>query len=320
MKNFVNLRKIKLIALMFLFSSVLYAQSEQNKKAKIEKYEDSMFWEITGTDKNGNESKIYVLGTIHYGDDRLYPIPNYILLAFNSADTVCWELSFDDFANVLPETQKRMMQEREENLKENRIIYNYLSENEIKFLEKKIGKSNLVNYMSYNPWVLTSALDSKCTENTNLKSDKSYDMFFFKYCNILNTEIRALDTLQIQMDVIAYGDYDYQIDKLKQSIKEYKKIKHPENELQKLYELYLTHDEKKVADYYTKVLENESEEYLNALIYKRNKSWVEQFKQMLDEGGITFVFAGTAHFIGEGSVFDLLRKEEFIGESEIKKK
>jgi uncharacterized protein YbaP (TraB family) len=45
-----------------------------------------MFWRITGTDAAGKQATVYIQGTIHLGDDRLYPLSGSVLNAWNSAD------------------------------------------------------------------------------------------------------------------------------------------------------------------------------------------------------------------------------------------
>ncbi|MBP5175364.1 MAG: TraB/GumN family protein, partial [Treponema sp.] len=49
--------------------------------------------------------------------------------------------------------------------------------------------------------------------------------------------------------------------------------------------------------------------YNEALLTKRNKAWAEKIKGYLNEGGETFIFAGSMHFLGKDSVFKYLGKK-----------
>jgi uncharacterized protein YbaP (TraB family) len=40
----------------------------------------------------------------------------------------------------------------------------------------------------------------------------------------------------------------------------------------------------------------------------RNKDWANDITEYLAQGGTTFIFAGTAHWVGNDSVFNYLRK------------
>ncbi|MBQ0167452.1 MAG: TraB/GumN family protein [Treponema sp.] len=46
-----------------------------------------------------------------------------------------------------------------------------------------------------------------------------------------------------------------------------------------------------------------TEEYEKVLIFDRNEKWAGIFEDILEEGGTTFVYAGTLHFVGDHSVF-----------------
>ena len=81
-----------------------------------------------------------------------------------------------------------------------------------------------------------------------------------------------------------------------------------------LYEAYLANDKAHFAqssDEAKKADETRHAFYkaYNKMIYDdRNKDWAKDITGYLREGGTTFIFAGTAHWTGEGSVFDYLRK------------
>ncbi len=69
-----------------------------------------MFWRIDGTDKNGNPSTVYVQGTFHVGDDRLYPLADMVVEAWGTADRLMAEISDEDYA-TLPVKVNAMMME-----------------------------------------------------------------------------------------------------------------------------------------------------------------------------------------------------------------
>ena len=60
-------------------------ESPQPALPTLKKY-DSMFWEIDGRDKNGEESKVYIAGTYHLSDERSFPLSEEIENAWNESD------------------------------------------------------------------------------------------------------------------------------------------------------------------------------------------------------------------------------------------
>ena len=65
---------LKNLLMFYVFYSCFICFLRNNNKStkpKLTKMQERMLWKISGTDKNGKESTIYVQGTIHLGDERL---------------------------------------------------------------------------------------------------------------------------------------------------------------------------------------------------------------------------------------------------------
>lgn len=291
--------------------------------ATIEKYDDAMFWEINGVDKNGEPSKLYVLGTIHVGDDRLYPLPDFVINSFLESDKLVSELSSEDWENLVPQTvalQVKSAQNEAAYIAETgKTLLDELSENEIKFLLSVLGNMEMVNAMaSFEPWVLTSALGVIPLQLSKLGDpSKGVDSNLIAEAKILGKSVDGLDTIQDQFDVITFGDRETQIMMLHDLLKEYMDgLQSCVQEFTDLYEYYLAADEEGL----TKMLvldekdeESEyAEEYYKVLYLDRNEAWAVKFADYLAEGGTTFIFAGTAHFIGEDSVFNMMKNNRTL--------
>ena len=54
------------------------------------------------------------------------------------------------------------------------------------------------------------------------------------------------------------------------------------------------------------------EQYEKAMMLDRNTDWVKDIKKYIDAGGTTFIFTGAAHWLGEESVFELLKADGVI--------
>jgi len=65
----------------------------------------------------------------------------------------------------------------------------------------------------------------------------------------------------------------------------------------------------KVAAFITR---KKAQAYIDALLTDRNRIWAQKFDEYLHEGGNTFVFAGTAHFLGKSSVFEIMRQKNML--------
>ena len=284
----------------------------------LTKYDDMMFWKIEGSDLKGRLSTIYVLGTIHIGDDRLYPIPQEIANAYGAADKVYGEISTEDWKTLIPKTQRRMSEGALEiaEIQEERgyVWYDNLKPEYREFLEKKLQNQVLEAGKANMPWVMSSLLSDLSLAGTGLTSNYAYDTHFITVSNQFGIPMYGLDAMDVQLDVMTYGDFDFQLELLTSTIEE---MINDENAVYQetidMYEAYLTGDASILEDVLLGQLEAELEAqpeyqgYYDALFLNRNLNWAETFSQLLYEGGTTFVFAGSGHFIGKDSVFAIMK-------------
>ena len=320
-----KLNKVTRIVTIFAFAVACFffftcASGKVPEIPELTKYDDMLFWKIQGKDGNGKLATIYVLGTIHVGDNRLYPIPEEILKAYGSADRIYGEISSADWERVTQETMKLMNKANVEAqiIQEERgeRWFDTLTLEQQNFLYEKIGKTIVNSQKESMPWVLSTFLTDLSIAGTGLSASYSYDMHFITVSNNLGIEMCGLDDIKVQLDVLAYGDYDFQLEMLKSTIDEFledeQKVK---DETVDLYEAYLTGDENQISNFLFEDIEKEIAEdpdmegYYDALFVNRNKNWAETFSQLIYEGGTTFVFAGSGHFVGKDSVFSIMESK-----------
>jgi len=317
-----NTKKIlSLLSICILVFSLFSCETVKAPKIpELTKYDDLMFWEINGADSNGKLSTIYVLGTIHVGDERLYPISQDIANAYGKADKIYGEISTEDWKMVVNKTAKRM----EESMEEAKAIENErgfgwfetLSPEQQKYLEENINKAVLDSQKSNMPWVINSVVSETATVGAGLNANYAYDTHFITISNNLGIEMIGLDEIDVQIDIMSYGDIDFQTKLLTDTLDELIKDKNAViNETITLYETYLTGDAEKLASCLFDEMKEEIKEnpgmegYYNALFVDRNTNWAETFSQLLYEGGVTFVFAGSGHFVGKDSVFEIMKEK-----------
>lgn len=288
--------------------------NKTTKAATIKKHKNSMFWEITGKDKNGLPSTIYVLGTIHVGDSRLYPVPDFIESAYENADRIVGELSTDAWevmtlaTNKLKNDSEKREAERIKNT--GKTLSDYLTEDEKNYLLNYVKSEDIIN--KYEPWFLLSELSEVPITLSGLDSTKSYDIYFIEKSIKDERNIEGLDTVQNQLDVLSYGDWNTQLLMLKDNINDLiNDSEYAGNHIIDIYETYLAADEKKLTKIINSNIKDNnteySKDYYNSIFVEKNKNWANKFETFLKDGGTTFVFAGCGHFIGEDSVFQFMK-------------
>lgn len=321
-KKFCKSLFILFAAAFVLCTNSFAKESASAKKASLSKEKPRFFWKISGTDKNGNPSFVYIQGTIHLGSEKLFPLDKEVLEAFNSADLLAGEISSEDMGKIQLYSM-RLVQESFIKAGGKKVSEN-LSEKEIESLKNLLGGPLAFNMVDKaEPWVLSLALLGKTVqETTELTAEYSIDSYFLKLANESSRKVIGLDDLKSQFDILTFGTYEQQIVILKSSIKECSEenyIQETKAELDSLYKAYLSDDLEMLASISQKSNEKEISEYgdfgeeYQKLVYdKRNEDWAKDIKKFLENGGSTFIYAGAAHWVGKNSVFEYLRKQGTI--------
>ncbi|MCR5218126.1 TraB/GumN family protein [Treponema sp.] len=302
-----------LIPLFFVLASC--ASVPVSQKACVTKTDQRLFWRIDGVDKKGKPSVIYIQGTIHVGDERLTSVSDEVLEAFTLSDRIVAEVSSRDFIKTGFYAVRLAMPN-----KDGKIVTDYLNEEQKATLDYYLKDDSAYNgLIQMNPMMVENYLTIKFAEESGLKSEDGLDMVFYKMAKRRGKPVEGLDALETQMNLLAYGDYDFQINYLRHSLDQLKEAKEKNiNPMLELYELYLADDIENLnllleeEDEDDQKLPEEFDNFKNKITLERNQEWVGDIKKYLNEGGTTFIFTGCAHWLGKDSVFELLRQDGVI--------
>lgn len=271
-----------------------------------------MFWRLSSFDSTGKPSQVYIQGTIHIGDDRLYPVADSVLAAWKSADRLAGEISTEGWASFQQELQKHMIQSYTDAA--GRSVYDGLSDSRKKTLYSVIDKKTADSLALFEPWVLNTSVSTYIYIKAGLSPLKAMDLWFITQANKEGRHMEGLDELETQFSVIQYGTYDEQLVLLQDSLDTIADSAEMDKITGRLYDAYIAGDVKNVAA----ILDSENKKsagrvpfykrYNTALFSDRNQAWSEKIESWLSEGGTTFIFAGCGHFVGKDSVFTCLKK------------
>ena len=273
---------------------------------------ERFFWEI-----RGNKGSGYVLGTVYVADKSFYPLQKNVLDAFDKADRLVSELGgMPEMEAFVGEMQSVIIKNM--NADPKKSLLNVLSEDDLAFLYETIGDDTVHQLALFNPWILNTVLAQFLMSKIGLNAGDGIDMYLIQRAE--NKKIEALDTAQQQIAVLSYGTFDDQLAMLKDSIQALRDIDANREEMHKVRDLYLSNNRKELSAMLVDLLfevpssfsEKKTQAYIDTLLTDRNRIWAQKFGEYLREGGNTFVFAGTAHFLGKSSVFEIMRQKNML--------
>ena len=311
LKKFVPLFMLGIMLTACTTTEQVKRPSELSKPVLIE-HPERFFWEI-----RGYKGSVYVLGTIHVADTSFYPLQKNVLRAFDKADRLVSELgSMAEMETLVEKMQTVIIENMNNDPKKN--LLNVLSEEELACLYEMIGDDTVHQFALFNPWVLNTVLAQLLMIKAGLLPGEGIDMYLIQRAE--NKKIEALDTVEQQLAVLSYGSFDDQLAILKDSIQALRDIDKSTKEIHRIRELYLSNNRKDLSALLVELLlevpssfsEKKAQDYIDALLTDRNRIWAQKFDEYLREGGNTFVFAGTAHFLGKSSVFEIMRRNNML--------
>ena len=305
---------------LFLLSLVLgvFVSCTSNRPAKsaVRVTEQArMFWQIDGVDADGKSSAVYIQGTIHVGDKRLYPLAPSVVEAWNSADRIVGEISTADWARFQNELQNRIRESVRS--ADGRRISDALTSDQKRALYSVLGKAEAEQTDLFEPWVTNLSLQTLVYTSSGLSAEQGLDGQFMLLSYRQNREMEGLDDLETQFDVLTFGTYDEQLVMLQDVLDDIAGKNEIDQYVCKLYDAYLADDVASLDALLKESYRSDGEAAAKAALYKayyektfteRNRAWAKKIAAWLSEGGVTFIFAGAGHFIGEDSVFSYLRK------------
>ena len=291
--------------------------------ATLTKTDSRMLWRIDGTDKNGNPSVVYVLGTFHFATDDIYPLSDEILDAWNSADRLVAEISSEDQIRFTNEILPAMLVESQQ-LAIGRNVIDELSPENRLFFYNSFTPEQRDLFNSFEPWYLGLSCSSGLVMAMGMDPSSGIDNVLTTMAEVGGRPVEGLDPIDVQVNILRFGDWDEQLVIAEQSVGELVNIEKTYLYLLLLYQAYVDDDPDAMTALLIEQDEEESqdlnnaeaaeviERYSYAVYTERNSSWADKIHDYLLEGGTTFIYAGSAHFCGVNSVFDIMRERNYI--------
>lgn len=302
--------RLLLLALACMMTSC--ATMGKAPQARVTEGPERMFWRIEGVDRRGKPATVYVQGSFHLGDDRLYPLEKSVMEAWTNADRLVAEVSSADYDRLTDRITELVAQSYRKAA--GRVITDNLTAAQNATLSAYIEAEVLQNLALFEPWIISYSLAAALYTNSGLTMEKGLDTVLLSAAKEAGRPVEGLDSLQAQIDGITYGSYDEQMVMLRDLLDDLTDPSEALADIKALYEAYLADNRAQVNRLNQDSMDEDTAEhafyadYYRLLINDRNKDWAQDITGYLREGGTTFIFAGAAHWVGDNSVFSYLKK------------
>lgn len=280
-----------------------------------------LLYRVTGTD--GQE--MYLMGTIHIGDEKTGFLPDEVYAAFDASDALAVEADIIAFEKKLESDDKYASKFAElftnaDNKALKDILDAELYSKAVKSMKATGNYNANAEYMT--PYIWSSSIENTYTTLGRLRTEKGMDMRLLMRAMEQNKKILEVESALSQYKMFANFSHDLQLTLLKEAydttVAEYCA------QTQSLYDLWCAGDETALRESLNEdpsgLTEDELplyQEYLNAMIIQRNEDMLDVAISYLESDDTVFYAVGLAHLLQENGLVDTLRTAGYTVEQVI---
>ncbi len=296
------MEKLKCLAAVLLIAMLASCAATKTEQGyKVEKVGDNVLWHV-----ESDFTEVYILGSVHIGDESFYPLSDEIMNAFEQSDYLVVEV---DMESVDPmKSMELFMYSDGQTLKKN------VSKETYAMLIKKFKEFNIpeMMYSRMKPWAAALTVTMMAHENSGISQAGGIEQHFINKKG--DRKVLELESLEIQ------AKYLSEFDKLSNDYIQYS-LQNVSEEIDKTRDL-IESWKKGEIEAVDKYIEGEIGKFpelksmMEKLVNERNVNMVKKIDGYLESSGTYFVVVGAGHLPGENGIINLLRKTKDWSEKE----
>jgi uncharacterized protein YbaP (TraB family) len=253
----------------------------------------------------GDDTDLWLLGSVHYLRDQDYPLPTIIDDLYQRADSLVMELDLDDLdllavqgsfmqAGVLPESSPL-----ETIVDADVYDLTALRASELGLPISLLGR--------LEPWLVALTLMDMGMSKLGYQANQGLALYPLRRAQADSKPIIGLESLDDQIGIFDSLSWEDQEALLVQTLTD---LQAPEENMTRLLDAWRDGSLDELASELSTDFED-LPGLETALVSARNRRWIVKLEQLLNEGGRYLVVVGALHLVGEDSVIDLLAERGF---------
>lgn len=274
-----------------------------------------LFYHVTGQD--GNE--LWLLGTIHVGDERTGFLPQEIYTAFDAADALAVEFDMNNSMEAMEEDETFAQMVATMMLyTDGTTAADHLDEDvydaAVKYMKYSGEYNSTMDLMKVSMWE-NAISNSMLAGQKSLVANKGMDMRLLDRAEEAGKEILSVESMESQMQMLT-GFSDELQQYLLESVLSTTRDEYI-RDVEELYALWCQGDEAALKAGIVESMTAPSdataeekallEEYWKAMSTDRDQEMIETAKGYLTSGKTVFYAVGLAHLLADGGLIDGLR-------------
>lgn len=253
----------------------------------------------------------WLFGSIHVGREDYYPLPEYVLSAFDGADSLAVEFDIVAFEKNLKAqiaALKALVYTDGTTVSDH--IPAALYEEAVALMEEAGVYNAALDY--YVPALWSSFIDSAQYEKIGADTQLGIDLHLLNRAKDAKKPILDIESAEFQYGMMASFSEELQIMMLEGSVESAKDPETAKETMSAMMDLWASGDEEAFREYLQNTDDVEAdqwalyEEYQKAMLFDRNANMADFTEMALSSGDEVFICVGAAHVIGEGGLVELM--------------
>ncbi|HTQ65448.1 MAG TPA: TraB/GumN family protein [Puia sp.] len=260
--------------------------------------EHTLLWKISG--KNLKKPS-YIFGTMHILCAEDAKLSNSLKKVIGNCDEVYFEINLDDMSGMMKSLQFMRMNDSKK-------LSDLLGKDDYQKVKDYFEKQGPVLPFSmlerFKPLLISSLIEE---QDLDCKTTNGMELIIMKEAHIQQKKIGGLETAEFQaglFDSIPYEKQARDLVNYIDSMDIYKKM------TAELADVYRKQDLEKIDDL-TRNGDATVGNYLDLLLYGRNRRWADSLDSMLP-GKSLLIAVGAGHLPGDQGLISLLRKKGYF--------
>jgi uncharacterized protein YbaP (TraB family) len=257
--------------------------------------DNTLLWEITG---KGLDSPSYLFGTMHIlcaNDAKLSANMKQVIKDCNQ---VYFEIDMDDMQEVMGAVKYLRMNDGAK-------ISDLLTAEEFErvksYFEKTKSKLPFSMMNRFKPYFVSSLIGEQLM---SCKETNGMEGMIMQEVKPLKKNIRGLETTEFQASIFDSIPY---LKQAKDLVAYIDSVDHYKDITEQMVKVYLMQDLGEL-DKLMQQSDVGMNEYMDLMLYDRNRRWVDLIPGIMKEGGTTLFAVGAGHLPGDQGVINLLKK------------
>lgn len=264
------------------------------------------------TDENGHT--LWLFGSIHVGTEDFYPLPDYVMDAYNGSDALAVEI---DIVAMEADLAGQMNLVKMMMYTDGTTISQHIPADTYERAVAILQENQLYNFVldMYFPAMWWSTIETLAYEKAGAHAEYGIDQNLLLIAKEDSKEILEVESAELQYGLMAGFSEDLQAMLLQSAVDSYEDSAQTAADCQALLDMWSSGDVDAFSAYLQEeeTFEDESQrllyaEYTEKLITERNQTMTEYAKNALLSGKEVFLCVGAAHIIGEGAIAENLRQ------------